>query len=298
MQAHQRTHARGVDVSSWQGTVDWPSVRAAGYSFAFLKASEGVGYTDPAYARNVAGARSASLVAGAYHFARPDATPGDAEREAAYFASVVKAGEPPDMLAVDLEAGALDRAAMTEWAVAFLEATESAFPGVRVAVYCGPAFITQRLAPPRLARWPLWLVEYTSAPAPGAVPGWTDWTFWQWSNAGSVPGVRVRVDLDEFAGSEAELRAWIRGAEGVAGKGLPLLVAGDTGLAVQVLQRLLADRGYYRLAVDGIFGEGTLGAVKAFQAARKLTVDGRVGDQTWGALAATRANGQESASDA
>ena len=59
---------RGVDVSHHNGGVDWPRIRAAGYAFAYLKASEGATWRDSTFRRNRAEAERAGLVTGAYHF--------------------------------------------------------------------------------------------------------------------------------------------------------------------------------------------------------------------------------------
>src|SRR5215217_9613824 len=61
----------GIDVSHWQGTINWPQVRSAGKEFAFVKATESTNYVDPTAAGNVANARAAGLLVGVYHFARP-----------------------------------------------------------------------------------------------------------------------------------------------------------------------------------------------------------------------------------
>jgi len=70
-------YAKGIDVSHWQGKIQWPRVAAAGYTFAFGKATESTTYTDPTYATNRTGAESAGLTFGAYHFGRPGGS-GDA----------------------------------------------------------------------------------------------------------------------------------------------------------------------------------------------------------------------------
>ena len=64
---------QGIDVSHWQGQIGWLQVGAAGYDFAFAKATEGTTYIDPTYGTNRAGATAAGLRFGAYHFARPAA---------------------------------------------------------------------------------------------------------------------------------------------------------------------------------------------------------------------------------
>ncbi|MCW5953083.1 MAG: lysozyme, partial [Propionibacteriaceae bacterium] len=58
----------GVDVSRYQGEIDWPVLAAQGIEFAFIKATEGSSYVDPRFAANLEGASAAGLRAGAYHF--------------------------------------------------------------------------------------------------------------------------------------------------------------------------------------------------------------------------------------
>jgi lysozyme len=65
-----RAHAmpvQGIDVSNWQGDIDWNKVRAAGTQFAFIKATEGGDYLDPKFAQNWQAAKSVGIPRGAYH---------------------------------------------------------------------------------------------------------------------------------------------------------------------------------------------------------------------------------------
>ena len=71
---------QGVDVSEYQGEIDWPALARQGISFAFVKATEGSGYTDPFFAQNLSGAQAAGLYAGAYHFFSYD-SPGQTQAE-------------------------------------------------------------------------------------------------------------------------------------------------------------------------------------------------------------------------
>ena len=75
--AQAATYAKGVDVSHWQGAIQWPNVAAASYTFAFGKATEGKTLIDPTYSINRSGAETVGLRFGAYHFARPGGS-GDA----------------------------------------------------------------------------------------------------------------------------------------------------------------------------------------------------------------------------
>ena len=113
------TYARGIDVSNWQGSIDWLQVAGDGYTFAFAKATEGTGFTDLTYAVNRAGTQGLGMRVGAYHFARPDGS-GDAGvvasaiAQADHFVDVAqpRAGDLPPVL--DLEqAGSLLPTALT-----------------------------------------------------------------------------------------------------------------------------------------------------------------------------------------
>jgi len=74
---------KGVDVSSYQGNVDWPAAHGRGARFAYVKATESTGYTNPRFRQQYDGSRRAGLVRGAYHFALPDRSGG--ATQAAYF---------------------------------------------------------------------------------------------------------------------------------------------------------------------------------------------------------------------
>ena len=79
----------GIDVSNWQGNIDWEQVKADGYTFAWAKSTEGMTYTDPMFVNNMENGLNANVVMGAYHFARPDNnTP---QEDAANFLNVASA---------------------------------------------------------------------------------------------------------------------------------------------------------------------------------------------------------------
>jgi len=77
----------GIDVSHWQGEINWNSVHNSGKSFAFVKATEGNGFTDPKFITNMNGASANGMLVGAYHFARPDLG-NSATDEANYFVDI------------------------------------------------------------------------------------------------------------------------------------------------------------------------------------------------------------------
>src|ERR1035438_5837023 len=66
----------GIDVSTFQGSIDWTKVKASGITFAWARASEGVGYTDPSFTINEANAQAVGVLIGAYHHGRFDLNTG------------------------------------------------------------------------------------------------------------------------------------------------------------------------------------------------------------------------------
>jgi lysozyme len=185
-------------VSHYQGTIEWSAVAAKGYRFVYVKATEGRSHVDPAFARNARGARAAGLVVGAYHFARPDDSPGDAVAEANAFlrAARPRAGDLVPLL--DLEsAGTLDPRALRDWTRTWLERVRAA-TGVRPAIYVGSTFWRVRMGDSTdFASYPLmWAAVHPGGVLPAE--GWSTfgWTAWQWSACGTIPGIRSCVDLD------------------------------------------------------------------------------------------------------
>jgi GH25 family lysozyme M1 (1,4-beta-N-acetylmuramidase) len=200
--------SEGIDVSHWQNAIDWPSVRAAGKRFAYIKASESTDFVDWLYATNRAQAQAAGLYVGAYHFAGPDATPGDAVAEADHFVDTAAIAKGDLLPVLDLEmSGGLSTVNLQAWVAAYLDRVYQR-TGVRGVIYVSPSFWKNYMGD---ATWfatngygVLWLALWTTAAEP-AVPagGWggNGWTFWQYSSDGAVPGITGRVDLNRFRGT-------------------------------------------------------------------------------------------------
>lgn len=196
----------GIDVSHWQGEIDWARVAGAGTRFAFLKATDGHDFLDPTYSTNRAGARSNGLAVGAYHFARPDASKGDAVEEARWFVSQADP-RPGNLLPVlDLETSkGLDQQGVTLWARRWI-AEVRRLTGVTPLVYTSPYGWMQRTGDSRaLARdgAPLWIAHWgvDSPLLPAGDWDGRGWRVWQYTSSGHVPGIRGRVDLDVAPGN-------------------------------------------------------------------------------------------------
>ncbi len=199
----------GIDVSHWQGTIDWPSVAASGKRFAYMKASEGTTLVDTTYAGNRAQAKALGLSVGAYHFARPGSNPGDAVAEADHFLAMSQLVAGDLLPVLDLEVtGGLAPAELQEWVKSYLGRIYER-TGVRGVIYTSPSFWRNNMAD---TTWfaangyrTLWVAHWTSGPVPSVPAGnWggTGWTFWQYTSNGSVPGITGRVDLNRFNGTD------------------------------------------------------------------------------------------------
>ncbi|MDE2105972.1 MAG: LysM peptidoglycan-binding domain-containing protein, partial [Patescibacteria group bacterium] len=183
----------GVDVSQWQGVIDWPTVKRAGYQFALIRATVGM-QEDTTFKQNWTGAKAAGLAVGAYHFAYDNVTPADQQADF-FHSTVVAAGlEPGDLAALDMEvaeAGVPTR----PWNNEFLGHAGAAF-GCPLLDYSDLSFLEGQIgAEP--GNNGLWLAEWT-ATMPATPAGWPFIAVWQHTNAGAVAGINGRVDLDFF----------------------------------------------------------------------------------------------------
>jgi lysozyme len=198
----------GIDVSHYQGSIDWAKVAAAGKRFAFIRASAGSLTADSRYTQNRTGARAAGVAVGAYHFANPDGATNDALNEANWFLSNATPASGDILPALDLEvSNGLSVSALTTWTQTWLGRV-TAVTGVRPIIYTTPSFWRTNMGDTdwfaRNGYRILWIAHWTSAAQP-TVPasnwGGNSWTFWQYSSTGSVPGISGAVDLDRYNGS-------------------------------------------------------------------------------------------------
>lgn len=192
-----RMPARGIDVSHHQGRIDWAAVQGEGVGFAFVKATEGATFTDPAFARNWAALGETSIARGAYHRFRPRA---DAVAQARHFVAVARIAEGDLPPVVDVEAtDGVSDARLVRGVRAWLAEVERE-TGKRPIVYTKPGFRRAHLGA-ALDDYPLWIAEYgVDQPSAG------EWTIWQHSERGSIAGIRTAVDLDRFNGTMGEMR--------------------------------------------------------------------------------------------
>ncbi|WP_255946686.1 GH25 family lysozyme [Streptomyces odontomachi] len=201
----------GIDVSHYQGSINWSSVKAAGIQFAYIKATEGTTYKDPTFSANYLNAYNAKVIRGAYHYAQPGSSSGASQ--ATYFAGNGGAWSAdsltlPGML--DLEGGCygLSTSAMQSWILDFYN-TYKAKTGRDVTIYTSASWWNSCTGgwSGMSARSPLVAASWTSAADPTIPNGFPFATIWQYTDAGSVSGISGAVDRDRFNGDSSRLLA-------------------------------------------------------------------------------------------
>lgn len=291
----------GIDVSHYQGAVNWNAVAGSSVKFAIAKATEGTSVDDQ-FKRNWSEIQEAGLFRGAYHFARPGSDP---EAQATHFAATVgRLGFRDLPPALDLEvADGHARADILAWAQKFLTCAESLF-GRPLMIYTGQFWRGLLGNPPPdglFSARSLWLAGYVQESKLNVPQTWARWTFWQYSDgssngAASIPGVG-RCDQSWFDGDENGLNALCAGnspepppaPEPGPNNRLPPgtyfvwpRMPAVAGPSVRAWQARMNELGY-GVDSDGVYGPQSKRACMVFQRNHGLVPDGIVGPATWNA---------------
>jgi len=193
---------QGVDISHFQGEVDWSALKSGGLDFVAIKASQGTGYSQSSYyTENINKARAAGLIVGGYHFFTGTENGAD---QAKYFLQVAKpqAGDLLPMLDLEQSSGASGNE-VASGALAWLKTVEEAI-GQKPFIYTTKSFFAEIGNPSGFEDYPLWVAEY-GVSTPKLPSGWSLHTIWQHSQSGQVSGISGDVDLDSFNGSSSTL---------------------------------------------------------------------------------------------
>jgi lysozyme len=207
----------GVDVSRWQGDIDWDKLRGQGANFVFIKATDGGDHIDPMFGRNWRGAGEAGLRRGAYHFFYWCRTAGE---QADWFISHVPkvAGALPPVIDVEWNHQSSckrrpSRQVVLEKMQVFMDKLERHY-GQRPIIYTSPDFYEDNLQG-AFRDYPFWLRSVAAHPS--KVYGDRKWLFWQYSGSGLSHGVSGRIDLNVFNGTESDWWRWLGGNSGGGG---------------------------------------------------------------------------------
>lgn len=206
----------GIDVSKWQGEIDWDAVAGDGIRFAFIRATHGTDILDEWFDTNWRRAREVGIARGAYQFFEGGQDPVE---QADVFLSMVPALEPGDLPPViDVESpdGNPGAAEYQDNVRVWLDRVEAAL-GVPPIIYTGKYYWDDALAgTDEFSDHPLWDAWWSNG-CPDTPRGWESWTFWQYSSTGRVAGIGGDVDRDRFDGTMDDLLALAAG--GVCGDG-------------------------------------------------------------------------------
>jgi GH25 family lysozyme M1 (1,4-beta-N-acetylmuramidase) len=205
------TTAQGIDVSDYQGNIDWGAVARSGRVFAYAQVSDGLGYRDWSFARNWSGMKAAGLIRGAYQYFEVGEDPvAQANLVINAVGGHLDAGDLPPMLDIESAPAGTSAGTVLWYMQTWANRIQSAL-GKKPVIYTGSWWWNPHTGGSgQFGSYPL-ADSYYSQNCPNIAAGWATWAFWQYSSSGRVPGIYDNVDLDAFNGSLEELRAFAGG---------------------------------------------------------------------------------------
>jgi len=183
-------HSRGIDVSQWQGEIDWQAVADSGIEFAIIRATVGDA-DDPYWQENYRKATEAGLLLGAYHYLQ-----AGVGGQAGTFARAVAGKDLPLGCWADIE----DDELTADKCAAFFQYAD---PQIEqpIGIYTSKSKFDRFGVPSWAAGRKLWVADWRDVDSPALPLAWTEWEFWQQTSDGAVPGIVGRVDLDVYNGT-------------------------------------------------------------------------------------------------
>ena len=203
----------GIDVSKYQGDIDWGAVANSGVRFAYIKATEGGDHKDEKFDQNWAAAKAAGIARGAYHFVYWCRPPSE---EVGWFEQnvPVEDGALPPVLDVEAtpESRTCKRHLDQESAIAdmrvMLEEMERHY-GRRPVIYTSVDFYEAILSDGAFSDYPIWV--RSTKHHPSVRYGARKWHFWQYQSDAYIPGINVKVDRNAFYGGNDQWQAFLDG---------------------------------------------------------------------------------------
>ncbi|MBE1306155.1 hypothetical protein G4W71_19370 [Clostridium botulinum] len=254
---------KGIDISMHNNTVNFSAVKSNGINVVIIKATEGVQYIDPFLGQHYNGAKAAGLNIGFYHFMSEKTNPS---QQAVDFWNTIKGKQFNIIPTLDIETNNMGRSAkqISDRCIEFLNKFK-VLSGYDCLIYTGGYFGRDNLDS-RVKKYKGWIAHYgVNSPM---TTGFTV-VGHQYTEDGRINGVKTRVDLNNFE------------------KGIFI---GKATNAVETkemkIQNMLVTIGYPvgPSGIDGVIGNGTITAIKAFQKDCNLTVTGSVDTKTWNKL--------------
>lgn len=269
---------KGIDISKHNGIIDFKKVKNDGIDFAMIRAGFGSSAVDTYFHRNIKGAKANGLKCGVYWFSYAY-TPQMAKAEAKKCIDTIKAYSLEYPVAFDFEYASVNYAKdngvkitktlASQIADTFLTAVKNA--GYNVILYTNIDYYRNYFNDTVKEKYDIWLAAYRDTK-----PNYNQ-KIWQYSETGSVDGIKGRVDMN-ISYYQATTQSEKSQTVNIT---LPILQANSKGNSVKAIQQLLNARGFSCGTADGVFGSKTKNAVSQYQKETKITADGIVGTQTY-----------------
>lgn len=185
----------GIDVSLWQGEINFDKVKDSGIKAVYIRAGEGANIVDRYFERNYEQAKEAGLRYGFYHYVTARSEE-EALEQADFFASLIGSRPYHMRAAMDFEnLSGLSPKEAVAIAKAYLERLDERL-GHTPAVY-SDAYDAASIWKANLVKYPLWVADY-GVSRPYSTGGWETWSGFQYNDKGLVKGIKGHVDLDYF----------------------------------------------------------------------------------------------------
>ena len=185
-----------IDVSEWQGRIDWRRVSRSGIRYTYIRACVGSSYIDSQFRRNYREAHRYDVQTGFYHYVTARSVE-QARRQARFFARTIAPYRYDLRPVLDFESfGRLNKEEINEIALAYLRELERRTHH-KPAIYSDSNNAVNTFTDRRLTRYPLWVAAYgVQRPETG---NWSSYSMWQYADDGRIPGIRDdSVDLDHY----------------------------------------------------------------------------------------------------
>ena len=186
---------RGIDISEFQGEIDFEEVRRSGIEAVYIRVGAGE-YTDEYFAENYERAKAAGLKIGFYHYVTARSV-DEGRRQARFFASLAAGREPDMRLAMDFEYfGSLSVSQINAISEAYL-AELTALTRREAVIYSDLSNARNIFSRALAEKYPLWAAQY-GADEPSANGKWREWVGFQYTDEGRVGGIYGNVDRNIF----------------------------------------------------------------------------------------------------
>lgn len=186
---------RGIDISEFQGEIDFEEVRRSGIEAVYIRVGAGE-YTDEYFAENYERAKAAGLKIGFYHYVTARSV-DEGRRQARFFASLAAGREPDMRLAMDFEYfGSLSVSQINAISEAYLDEL-TALTRREAVIYSDLSNARNIFSRALAEKYPLWAAQY-GADEPSANGKWREWVGFQYTDEGRVGGIYGNVDRNIF----------------------------------------------------------------------------------------------------